>query len=68
MVPKEQLCRVPGCKPDAAADSSVVKLLHYPFGFRLDKVKNVRTGPRAYAPDALQPVGLLCYPCTILVF
>jgi hypothetical protein len=28
----------------------------------------VRTGPRAYAPDAPQPVGLLCYPCTILVF
>jgi hypothetical protein len=20
------------------------------------------SGPRAYAPDALQPVGLLCYP------
>jgi hypothetical protein len=31
-------------------------------------VKKVRTGPRAYVPDALQPVGLLCYPCTILVF
>jgi hypothetical protein len=25
-------------------------------------------GPRVYAPDAPQPVGLLCYPCTILVF
>jgi len=26
------------------------------------------SGPGAYAPDAPQPVGLLCYPCTILVF
>ena len=26
------------------------------------------TGPEAYATDAPQPVGLLCYPCTILVF
>jgi hypothetical protein len=31
-------------------------------------VKKFRTGPRAYASDALQPVGLLWYPCTILVF
>ena len=26
------------------------------------------SGSRAYAPDAPQPVGLLCYTCTILVF
>jgi len=26
------------------------------------------SGPGAYAPDAPQPVGLLCYPRTILVF
>ena len=26
------------------------------------------SGPGAYAPDALQPVGLLCNPCTILLF
>jgi hypothetical protein len=25
-------------------------------------------GPRAYAPDALQPVGLLYYACAILLF
>jgi hypothetical protein len=31
-------------------------------------IQKVRTGPRAYVPDALQPVGLFCYPCTILVF
>jgi len=32
MVPKEQLCRVPGCEPDAATDPSIVTSLHYPFG------------------------------------
>ena len=26
------------------------------------------SGPGAYAPDAPQPVGSLCYPCTILEF
>jgi hypothetical protein len=26
------------------------------------------SGPGACAPDAPQPVGLLCYPCTALVF
>jgi hypothetical protein len=26
------------------------------------------SGPGTYAPDAPQPVGLMCYPCTALVF
>jgi hypothetical protein len=26
------------------------------------------SGPRAYAPDALQPMGLLCDPCPPVIF
>jgi hypothetical protein len=38
-----------------------------PYGLMMTSSSS-SSGPGAYAPDAPQPVGLLCYPCTALVF
>ena len=37
-------------------------------GIYLLQTSSSSSGPGAYAPDAPQPVGLLCNPCSILLF